>query len=218
MSTDVTGISDSALSDNRPFHPDAGQVPQPAEARVGPPERTRPARAAATAGFVLLNVWLVYHLAAIVIAPWSVPPSSRLVQNAWRGIGAYVQILFLNHGYHYFAPEPGNSTLVAYVLEMPDGRVETGRIPNRGIRPRLLYHRHFMLTEFLGSGDDLAPEVRSELIRSMARELCREHQARRVTLSKVTHRLPSMERIRAGGTLDDNYTEEPLGSFSCDEL
>jgi hypothetical protein len=171
------------------------------------------------AGFVLVNVWLVYHLAAIVLAPWSVPPASRLVQNSWRAVGAYDQILFLNHGYHYFAPEPGNSTLVAYVLEMPDGTLQTGRIPNRDIRPRLLYHRHFMLTESLAS-DDLSPSVRTELIRAMARELCREHHAQRVTLSRVTHRLPSMEFVRAGGALDDpeSYTEEPLGTFSSDEL
>jgi hypothetical protein len=173
-------------------------------------------RVAASCGFVLVNIWLVYHLAGICIAPWSVPPSSRLVQNAWRGVGAYVQLLFLNHGYHYFAPEPGNSTLVAYILEMPDGRRETGKIPNRGIWPRLLYHRHFMLTEFLASSDGFSPAVRTELIKSMARELCREHGARRVTLSKVTHRLPTMEWIRAGGTLNDNYMEEPLGTFSCD--
>jgi hypothetical protein len=170
-------------------------------------------------GFVLVNVWLVYHLAAIILAPWSVPPASRLVQNCWRAVGAYDQLLFLNHGYHYFAPEPGNSTLVAYVLEMPDGSLRTGRIPNGDIRPRLLYHRHFMLTEYLAS-DDLSPQLRKELVRSMARELCREHQARRVTLSRVTHRLPTMEFVRAGGALDDpeSYTEEPLGTFSSDDL
>lgn len=170
-------------------------------------------------GFVLLNLWLLYHLAGIVIAPWSVPPSSRFVQSCWRWVvQPYVQILFLNHGYHYFAPDPGNSTLVGYVLEMPDGRQVTGRIPNRGIRPRLLYHRHFMLTEFLAASDTYPPAVKQELLRSMARELCREHGAVRVTLSKVTHRLPTMEWIRAGGTLNDNYTEEFLGTFSCDGL
>ena len=170
-------------------------------------------------GFVLVNVWLVYHLAAIVLAPWSVPPASRLVQNSWRAVGAYDQILFLNHGYHYFAPEPGNSSLVAYVLEMPDGSLQTGRIPNRDIWPRLLYHRHFMLTEALAS-DDLSPPVRKELVLAMARELRREYHARRVTLSRVTHRLPTMEFVRAGGALDDpeSYTEEPLGTFSSDEL
>jgi hypothetical protein len=170
------------------------------------------------AGFGLVNLWLVYHLAGIAIAPWSVPPSSRLVQNSWRFVGPYVQILFLNHGYHYFAPEPGNSTLVAYVLDMPDGRQVTGRIPNRKIWPRLLYHRHFMLTEFLAASDNYPPDIRKDLIRSMARELCREHSATRVSLSKVTHRLPTMEYIRAGGTLNDNYAEEWLGTFSCDDL
>ncbi|HEV3299031.1 MAG TPA: hypothetical protein VG055_05300 [Planctomycetaceae bacterium] len=170
-------------------------------------------------GFLLVNVWLVYHLSAIVLAPWSVPPASRLIQNAWRAVRAYDQALFLNHGYHYFAPEPGNSTLVAYVLEMPDGSLQTGRIPNRDIRPRLLYHRHFMLTEALAS-DDLSPPVRKELVLAMARELRREYHARRVTLSRVTHRLPNMEFVRAGGALDDpeSYTEEPLGTFSSDEL
>ena len=169
-------------------------------------------------GFALVNLWLLFHLAGIVIAPWSVPPSSRLVRNSWRVIGPYVQILFLNHGYHYFAPEPGSSTLVAYVLEMPDGRTETGRIPNRTIWPRLLYHRHFMLTEFLAASENYPPAVRDGLIRSMARELCREHGAVRVTLSKVTHRLPTMEHIRAGGTLNENYEEEPLGTYTCDGL
>ena len=77
-------------------------------------------RIARLIGFALVNLWLVFHLAGIVIAPWSVPPSSRLVQNSWGKIGPYVQLLFLNHGYHYFAPEPGSSTLVAYVLEMPE--------------------------------------------------------------------------------------------------
>ena len=112
------------------------------------------------AGFVLVNLWLVYHLAAIVLAPWSVPPASRLIQNSWRAVGVYDQALFLNHGYHYFAPEPGNSTLLGYVLEMPDGSLQTGRIPNRQIHPRLFYHRHFMLTESLAS-EDWSPKVRA---------------------------------------------------------
>jgi hypothetical protein len=170
------------------------------------------------AGFLLVNLWLIYHLAAIVLAPWSVPPASRLIQNSWRAVGTYDQALFLNHGYHYFAPEPGNSTLLGYVLEMPDGSLQTGRIPNRQIHPRLLYHRHFMLTESLAS-DDWSPQVRDELVQAMASELCREHGARRVTLSRVSHELPSMEFVRAGGTLDDpeKYTEEPLGRFLYDD-
>ncbi len=170
------------------------------------------------AGFVLVNLWLVYHLAAIVLAPWAIPPASPLIHNSFRAVRAYDEALFLNHGYHYFAPEPGSSTLLGYVLEMPDGSLQTGRIPNRQIHPRLFYHRHFMLTESLGS-DDWSPKVRDELVQAMASELCREHGARRVTLSRVSHGLPSMEFVRAGGTLDDpeKYTEEPLGRFLYDD-
>jgi hypothetical protein len=75
-----------------------------------------------------------------------------------------------------------------------------------------------MLTEFLAASDNYPPDVRKELLRSMARELCREYGATRVTLTKVTHRLPNMEHIRAGGTLNENYAEELLDTFSCDKL
>jgi hypothetical protein len=203
----------------QPLDPLASHHPSPPAVPVGPARFPWGPRLR-VAGFVLVNLWLVWHLAAITIAPWSVPPSSRLVQNSWRVIGPYVQLLFLNHGYHYFAPEPGSSTLLAYDLELSDGRHVSGRIPNREIRPRLLYHRHFMLTEFLGSSDYYPPTIKTELVRAFARQLCRENQARRVSLSRLTHRLPAMEWVRAGGPLDDpnSYTEEPLGSFSCDEL
>ena len=44
------------------------------------------------------------------------------------------------------------------VLEFADGRSESGRLPNRGIEPRLLYHRHFMLTEQMQVfNDDIDP-------------------------------------------------------------
>src|ERR1700677_1337638 len=100
---------------------------------------------------------------------------------------------------------------------MPNGSRQSDCIPNCKMRPRLLYHRHFMLTEALAS-DDFSPQVRSELVRAMASELCREHGARSVTLSRVSHQLPTMEFVRAGGALDDpeKYSEEPLGRFVYD--
>ena len=62
-----------------------------------------------------VNLWLVFHLTAIVIAPASVSPSSELVDSAWELVGPYLQFLYLNHGHHFFAPEPGESTLLAFV-------------------------------------------------------------------------------------------------------
>ncbi len=168
-------------------------------------------------GFALVNVWLVYHLFAIVIAPASVAPSSRMEQAGWEMASPYLQLMYLNHGFHFFSPEPGGSTLVSYVLEFEDGTTQSGQFPNKQIWPRLLYHRHFMLSEFLGAQ---SPERQQVLVRSYAKNLCREHGAKKVTVSRVMHDLAPMERLRAGGSLDDSssFEEEPLGTFSCDEL
>lgn len=159
----------------------------------------------------------MYHLFCIVIAPASVRPSSQLEQNGWLVAQPYVQPLYLNHGYHYFAPNPGASTVIEYRLEFPDGSAKEGQFPNREISPRLLYHRHFMLTEFMAS---VRPETEQLWARSFARNLCREHQAERVTLTRVRHNLPSRIRILAGGTLvdDELYERDVLGTYESEEL
>jgi hypothetical protein len=138
-------------------------------------------------------------------------------QAGWEIAAPSLQLMYLNHGFHFFSPEPGGSTLISYVLEFEDGTTQSGRFPNKQIWPRLLYHRHFMLSEFLGAQ---SPERQQVLVRSYARNLCREHETKKVTISRVTHYLAPMERLRAGGSLDDSssFEEEPLGTFSCDEL
>lgn len=165
---------------------------------------------------ILVSIWLVFHIAAIIIAPASVSPSSLLVQSLWRGVRPYLQTLYLNHGYHYFAPEPSASTLIGYTADLPDGTTVSGRIPHRGIEPRLLYHRHFMLTEYLA----FAPaELRPQLYQAYARQIGIDHGAKSVSLSKITHFLPVREAAINGVKLDDpaSYSEEPLGTFPCAE-
>jgi hypothetical protein len=159
-----------------------------------------------------VNLWLVFHVAAIIIAPASVRPSSDLVRSAWRVVGPYLQVLYLNHGYHFFAPEPAESTLLAFEAELGDGTVIRGRIPDRGIVPRLLYHRHFMLTEHMNQAE---PEIQEQWYASYAQHIAHAYGARRVTLTRVIHYLPTMEMVRDGVTLDDpaSYEAEPLGEF-----
>jgi hypothetical protein len=162
-----------------------------------------------------LNGWLVVHLAAIIIAPASVSPSSELARSAWDLVQPYVEILYLNHGNQFFAPEPGESTLLAFEAERDDGTVVRGRIPDRATWPRLLYHRHFMLTEHMRDAPD---ELRALWHESYARHIGSRFGARRVRLTQLTHLLPTMERVRDGGRLDDpdSYEEQPLGVFRCD--
>jgi len=59
-----------------------------------------------------------------------------------RGLGPYVDWMYLDHGYFFFAPNPGPSHLVGI-------RDQSVVFPDRKEQwPRLLYHRYFMLSEF----------------------------------------------------------------------
>lgn len=159
-----------------------------------------------------VSAWLVFHLAAIIIAPAAVPPSSELVQDICRYFQPYLGVLYLDHGYHFFAPEPAESTLLAYEAERPDGTVVRGRIPDRATWPRLLYHRYFMLTEHMSDADEEDAPAWHE---SYANHIARAERATRVGLIQQTHNLPTMDRVRGGGRLDDpeSYDEEVLGVF-----
>ncbi len=161
-----------------------------------------------------LNAWIVFHVAAVIIAPAAVSPASGLVEAGWSLFQPYLQILDLNHGYHFFAPEPEDSTLLAFEAERTDGTVVKGRIPDREIAPRLLYHRHFMLTEQM---KDAPAALEKEWVGSYAEHLCRKYGAARVKLTGQIHHLPTMEMVRQGVRLDDpsSFDDEPLGTFEC---
>jgi hypothetical protein len=66
---------------------------------------------------------------------------------------------FIYHGYRFFAPNPGASHIVQYELEFADGRKEQGQFPDLQQHwPRLLYHRHFMLSETIYQATGMPPE------------------------------------------------------------
>lgn len=104
------------------------------------------------------------HLLGVMVAPITVPPRFEGEPSI---IGAklkevylpYMTALYLDHSYKFFAPNPGDSHLLRYDLYFADGAKQVNRddqiLPDRFHHwPRLLYHRHFMLTEFV---NDFAP-------------------------------------------------------------
>ena len=108
------------------------------------------------------SVALVWHLGAILVAPISTPPRfegppSILGSALGQVYRPYITAMFLDHAYKFFAPNPGDSHLVRYDLYFADGTKKVNQddqvFPDR-VRhwPRLLYHRHFMLTEFINDG------------------------------------------------------------------
>ncbi len=84
---------------------------------------------------------------------WPLTPRPRRSASSLRICAArapYINALDLNHGYRFFAPDPGPSHLIRYHLHWSDGHGRDGVFPNlTEERPRLLYHRYFMLAEHL---------------------------------------------------------------------
>jgi hypothetical protein len=165
----------------------------------------------------VVNCWLVFHLTAIVIAPASVAPSSELIDSTWRVFRPYLEFLFLNHGYHFFAPEPAASTLISFEAERADGSKVSGHFPSRKTIPRLLYHRHFMLTEHL-HGAELQEEpdqLLEEWVKSYADHIRFKYGAQRVKLTGHVHGLPSREESIKGTKLNDpaSYDSSEFGVF-----
>ena len=169
----------------------------------------------------LVTLGLIFHLMALVIAPLAVAPCSQLSLKMWGVFRPYLEVLYLNHGYHFFAPDPGPSHLVRYELRFEDGRVSEGVFPNKTQhQPRLLYHRHFMLSEFLNNLaiDESRPELFNAVTQSYSEHLREQHHAAEVTLHLRRHYLPSPQHVSSGKRLDavELFAERPLEKHSAE--
>ena len=163
-------------------------------------------------GYVLVNFWLAFHVFAIFISPAGMPPASPLLVDASRVALPYNQLLFLNHGYHFFAPDPGASTLISWAIDRPGDTPLKGHFPDPDIRPRLLYHRYFMLAENI---DAFPFETQDQVFRAYARHFAFQHDSPSIRLSRLRHSPSSIARIQAGGQLSDfeTFFEEPIGFY-----
>lgn len=192
------------------------------------PQRTWPKWAR-----LVVSLWLIYHLAAIVIGPLNLPPSI-LGEALYPYVASYHRVLYIGHPYKFFAPDPGPSHLIEYDVELADGSHVKERMPDRNKQwPRLLYHRHFMLTEFVGNMPPEAPAPNADprsltweaaplsaaqrvRVQGYADHLLHRYDARRVTLTLVMHDWTPMEAItRDHVSLNDerSFMRRPLGTY-----
>lgn len=168
---------------------------------------------------VVASLLIVSHLCAVVVAPASVPPAPSSTQQLFAFFRPYLDVAYLNHGYHFFAPDPGSSSLIEYVATTKDGQRIWGRIPDRnGHRPRLLYHRHFMLAEFYGAIPPSQKELRESFAMSLAQQILKQQNATSVELSHVVHELTSRSEVLTGKqlTAPEKYVYNPLGIYSLE--
>ncbi|PQO42782.1 hypothetical protein [Blastopirellula marina] len=189
-------------------------------------------------GFV--SVLLLVHLTAIFVGPCaSPPPSSRWAREAEAVLEPYLNAAFLkDHGYRFFAPNPGPSHLVRYeLLDEADQEIGEGTFPNLEEHwPRLLYHRHFMISESLfnmANISDQAPPpeappgvradydsavgLRNAYLDSISRHLARLHpEAAKIRIVMVQHAIPLPEDVAEGRPLSDPglYEEVELGVYT----
>ena len=104
-----------------------------------------------------LSALLLAHLSAVFLPPFQFAcrvgngSSSPVADFMVSWFRPYIAAMYLDHGYFFFAPNPGPTHLVDYKVEFDDGRAPiTGRFPSLAEhQPRLKYHRHFMISEAL---------------------------------------------------------------------
>ena len=175
---------------------------------------------------IIASVLILFHLMAVALPPLafqtsSIDGPSPLVGTLIRPFAGYGQFLHMDRGYAFFAPDPGASHLIQAASAAADGTLTEQMYPDREDQwPRLLYHRHFMLSEYLnevywppGPPDEMfetdkpAAELwqqrrgRYEYIRqSMVDHLKSENEGRDVAIRRIEHGLP--------GLLD--FVEEPI--------
>lgn len=153
------------------------------------------------------------------VGPASADPASGLTLNLFSVFRPYLETLYLNHGYRFFAPEPGPSHLIRFEMTLSDSSKKMGYFPDaQQLKPRLRYHRHFMLTEHLAQfTEDGSPPVYLETFcKSYAMHLLDKYSGTEVKLVLMRHLLPAPEQVLEGMKLNDPslYFERDLGVYS----
>lgn len=118
---------------------------------------------------LLVISWLfVLHFTGIATACLSAPPAPWLVQQTWvRIFRPYLEFMYLNNAYHFYAPEPGPASYfwfrVIYTDERGNDQGWWYKVPDIDDKGRhhhsvaLEYQRHLAMTESVAPSEQLPP-------------------------------------------------------------
>ncbi len=188
-----------------------------------------------------VSALLIAHLTVVVATPLTLGRGSALTTRIVGFAAPYLQAGNVSHYYAFFAPNPGPAHIIKYELIFENGRTEEGKFPDLGRHwPRLLYHRHFMLSDQLGDPgpDPRGPVPRGPVedgsevvdddaeyqqwfesrnrfmrqVRSYATHLLKVHKCKEVRLHYFEHNIPTREAVLDGVRLDEDgsYIPYPL--------
>lgn len=130
------------------------------------------------------SLLIALHVAAVFLSPCAgPPPASDLERGAVGCFDPYLQAAYLNHGYRFFAPNPGPGQLVRVEYEFADGTTRSERFPDPATHaPRLHYHRYLILAAYLSdvataTAGDTNPAGEEELKQQVERLRLEGHPA-----------------------------------------
>lgn len=170
---------------------------------------------------IAASAFIVFHILAVFWAPFRfatlLPPEggSPFANYPDLVFEAYYQPLYLDHGYAFFAPNPGPTHVVDFRVFNESGDViAEGRFPDRKEHlPRLRYHRYFMLGENLNQlwepAVDLPADVPAEVKRQHDRKrgmylslktaieqgLAKKYGGSHAIVERVQHRAPTFQEF-----------------------
>jgi hypothetical protein len=163
---------------------------------------------------VLISAAVLYHFTGIFMATTSPPPTPWLTEQVFRYVyNPYLQFVYLRNAYHFYSPEPGPASLLAFFLKTEVGTTPTGEpeykyqwvvLPTRPADLRdplgLGYYRRLSLTEQLARGSpglaiptDQFEKTEMWYRRYNQREVIPFHPADNVN---IQYRLPNPDVIR----------------------
>ena len=180
----------------------------------------------------LASLFVIFHLAAVFSAPWAIstapalppdfeaqpqqplpPENSSVWQRPIMAHGMhsffthYLNLLYLNHGYEFFAPDPAGTHVIDYQVARSAGEPIVGRMPSHEQHwPRLFYHRHMMLSE-----QSISPLLVQHSPQSFADHLATAHGG----LSRLDlkyHQLLPPHRVADETPLDAPSTYKLIGT------
>lgn len=164
----------------------------------------------------IFSLLLLWHLSAVFLAPFAIvsaspelpPDSPQLARDLAQSAPMqwYLDALYINHGYSFFAPNPGEGYLIRYeVLDERGQTIAEGEFPNRIEQwPRLRYHRHFMLTDQVPPTDWPEAERLADIkLKAYARHLVDQYDGFEARVVRIRHDLLSPQQRQQGAQLDD---------------
>lgn len=183
----------------------------------------------------LVSLLIVLHLLAVFCAPWDlstsaalppgfIPPIDNLGRQLPPPVGVlqepivprslhgffshYLNLLYLNHGYEFFAPDPNGSHVIRYQIRDSGGReVAGGQFPDLKAQwPRLLYHRHMMLAAQTG-------DMGEESGRLYAQHLLAVNGGQSIRMEWIIHKLLPPQDVKNGKQLDAPETYQVLANI-----